>query len=82
MAPCPRGSHDRGKPATNRAEADAIVAEIVHRLMDQHLRQWSIRRVTFSQAQQTLVEDLLDEVRRTNPEIDPFFSEEVSNLSS
>ena len=31
----PGGVYDRGKSATNRAEADAIVAEIVHRLLDE-----------------------------------------------
>lgn len=34
--------------------------------------------MTFSQAQQTQVEDLLEQVRRTSPEVDAFFAEELS----
>lgn len=63
----PQGVYDRGKSATNRAEAYAIVAEVVRRLRDDELRRWSIGIVTFSQAQQTLIENLLEEVRRTSP---------------
>jgi very-short-patch-repair endonuclease len=74
----PGGIYDRGKSATNRAEADAVVVEIVRRLRDDRLRRWSIGVVTFSQAQQTLIENLLEEVRRTYPEVEGFFSEEAS----
>jgi very-short-patch-repair endonuclease len=74
----PAGVYDRGKSATNRAEAEAIVAEIVRRLRDAALRRWSIGVVTFSQAQQTLVEDLLEKCRRDDSEIDTFFSEEAT----
>jgi very-short-patch-repair endonuclease len=62
----------------NWAEADAVVAEIVRRLRDEQLRRWSIGVVTFSQAQQTLIEDLLEEIRRADPKVDAFFSEEAS----
>jgi len=76
--PVPDGIYDRGKSATNRAEAEAIVYEIVGRLKDKSSPHWSIGVVTFSQAQQTLIENLLEEVRRTDPEVDAFFSEEAN----
>jgi very-short-patch-repair endonuclease len=58
---------------TNRAEAEAVVKEIVTRLSDVDRKDESIGVVTFSQAQQDLVENLLDEARRTNPVLEPFF---------
>ncbi len=71
----PDGVYDRGKSATNRAEADAIVKEIVARLLDTNSND-SIGVVTFSQAQQRLVEDLLESARLADPAVDEFFSEE------
>ena len=82
------GVYDRGKSATNRAEADAIVAEVLRRLKDNTLSRWSIGVVTFGQTQQTLIEDLLEQARLDAPEVDAFFSEEahepvfVKNLES
>jgi len=73
----PGGVYDRGKSATNRAEADAVVQEILRRLRDPELRLRSIGVVTFSQAQQTLVEDLLEQVRRTDAQVDAFFGEDA-----
>jgi hypothetical protein len=57
------GVYDRAGTATNRAEAEAIVAEIVRRLTDADAcaANRSIGVVTFSVAQQTLVQDLFDE---------------------
>ena len=57
------GIYDRAGTSTNRAEADAIVAEIVRRLTDPDAcsANRSIGVVTFSVAQQTLVQDLFDE---------------------
>lgn len=68
------GVYDRGKSKQNRAEADTIVAEVVQRLLDPKLSKRSIGVVTFSQAQQRLIEDLLDEQVRHNPEIECFFN--------
>lgn len=76
--PVPGGVYDRGRSATNRAEADAIVAEIVRRVRDPWLRTWSIGVVAFSQAQQTLIEDLLEQVRVRDAEVDACFSERVA----
>ncbi len=57
------GVYDRAGTSTNRAEAEAIVAEIVRRLTDPDAcaANRSIGVVTFSVAQQTLVQDLFDE---------------------
>ncbi|TXD36534.1 DUF3320 domain-containing protein [Lujinxingia vulgaris] len=81
------GFYDRGGSRTNRAEAQAVVAEIVARLLDPTLRERSIGVVTFSQAQQQCIEELLDEERRRHPQIERFFSESdepvfIKNLES
>jgi hypothetical protein len=57
------GVYDRAGTATNRAEAEAVVAEVVRRLIDPDscTANRSIGVVTFSVAQQTLVQDLFDE---------------------
>jgi very-short-patch-repair endonuclease len=68
------GTYDRGKTKQNRAEADAVVKEIVRRLRDTELSKYSIGVVTFSQIQQKLIEDMLDEQMRLSPDLEPFFS--------
>lgn len=70
----PEGIYDRGKSRTNLGEAKRLVAEIVRRLKDPKLSGKPIGVVTFSQAQQRCVEDLLDLERRQNPEIEFAFS--------
>ena len=55
------GTYDKGGKRSNRAEAEAIVGEIVRRLRDEKLRQQSIGVVAFSVAQQNLVEDVLND---------------------
>ncbi len=67
------GYYDRGGSRTNRFEAQAVVADIVRRLTDPRESQRSIGVVTFSQPQQVLVEDLLDQARREHPEIERHF---------
>ncbi|WP_136524125.1 DUF3320 domain-containing protein [Geomonas ferrireducens] len=69
------GEYDKGKSRTNRAEANAVVAEVLRRLLDPHLSTFSIGIVTFSQAQQQLIDDLLEETRRQNPSIEPYFAD-------
>jgi very-short-patch-repair endonuclease len=71
------GVYDRGTARTNRAEADAVVAEILRRLRDPAERHRSLGVVTFSQVQQTLIEDLLEEARAQDLSIDPWFSDAV-----
>ncbi|MFH1707858.1 MAG: DUF3320 domain-containing protein [Planctomycetota bacterium] len=71
------GVYDRGGSSTNRAEAEAVVAEILRRLHDPDERHRSIGVVTFSQVQQTLVEDLLEEARKKDLSVDPWFTDAV-----
>ena len=54
------GVYDRGATKCNRAEAEALVAEVVRRLRDEKLRSSSIGIVTFSTPQQIFVEKLLN----------------------
>lgn len=68
------GVYDYGKSRTNRKEAETVVAEIVRRLRDFKEQNNSLGVVTFSQAQQGLVEDLLDVARGKYPEIEPYFT--------
>ena len=64
------GVYDMGKTKQNRAEAEAVVAEIVRRLSDVRLREDSIGVVTFSVVQQHLIEDLLTEAFVQHPELE------------
>lgn len=73
----PSGVYDKGASRTNRGEAEAVVAEIVRRLQDSESAGASIGVVTFSIAQQGLIEDLLEVERRQHPEIEPYFSEDA-----
>ncbi len=70
----PDAVYDYGKSRTNRKEAEAVVSEIVKRLRDPKEQNNSLGVVTFSQAQQGLVEDLLDAARNEYPEIEPYFT--------
>ena len=71
------GVYDRGGSRTNRAEAQRVVESVVRILLNDP-ESGSIGIVTFNQAQQSLIEDLLDEKRREIPEIDPYFTGDVS----
>ena len=68
-----KGFYDKGKSRTNKAEGAAVVADLLARLKapGADLRSYGI--VTFSQAQQKYVEDLLDAARQKHPEIESFF---------
>lgn len=74
--PVEDGEYDFGKSRTNRREAEAVVEEIIRRLTDPVLSKATIGVVTLSQAQQSMVEDLLDLARRERPEIERFFDAE------
>jgi very-short-patch-repair endonuclease len=75
--PVEDGEYDFGKSRTNRREAEEVVREIVRRLTDSGLSRATVGVVTLSQAQQTLVEDLLDQARREHPEMERFFDSEA-----
>ncbi len=72
----PDGFYARGKARHNEGEAKAIVAEILRRITheDEVVREQSIGVVTFNTEQQSLIENLLDEARSRNPQIEWAFS--------
>jgi very-short-patch-repair endonuclease len=67
------GIYDRGATRQNRIEAEAVAVEVLARLRDPAQRERSIGVVTFSRAQQALIEDLLDAARADDPELDAWF---------
>ena len=85
-----KGVYEKGGARVNKAEAKALVADIVSRLKSPGFRgsKLTIGVVTFNTEQQKLIEDLLDEERRQDPSIEPYFAESeleplfVKNLES
>jgi very-short-patch-repair endonuclease len=71
------GIYARGRGRTNEIEAKAVVAEVVRRLRDAELSRLSLGVVTFNSEQQRLVLDLLDQARRADPDLEPFFGDGV-----
>lgn len=82
------GCYDKGKTKQNRAEAEAVVAEIIRRLEDKELQNDSIGVVTFSSVQQNLIEDMLLEEFSKRPELadwdanskEPVFIKNLENV--
>ena len=72
----PNGVYDMGGARTNEVEARSVVDEVVRRLSDPAHQGLTIGVVTFSQPQQTLVQDMLDAAQRSNPGLEPFFAED------
>ena len=74
----PDGFYARGGARHNEGEAKAIVDEVVRRLThpDPAVHTLSIGVVTFNSEQQTLIENLLDNARSKQPEIEWAFSRE------
>mgnify|MGYP000617916281 CR=1 FL=1 len=72
-----KGVYEKGGARINKLEAMALVADIVARLKSPGFREskLTIGVVTFNAEQQGLIEDLLDEERRRDPAIEPYFSE-------
>ncbi|MBD5461193.1 MAG: DUF3320 domain-containing protein, partial [Lachnospiraceae bacterium] len=64
------GVFERGKTRTNRAEAEAVVAELARRCHDESLSRMSAGVVTFNAPQQNLIEDLLGEACKSDPELE------------
>lgn len=71
------GVYAKGKARTNQVEARAVVAEVVNRLRDPRQSDLSIGVVTLNSEQQRLVEDLLDQERRQDPDLEPFFGDDA-----
>ncbi len=84
----PEGFYDKGKSKQNKAEAEAIVNEIIRRLSDEKTRHESIGVVTFSSVQQNLIDDMLVDAFAKNPEIadydakceEPVFIKNLENV--
>ncbi len=84
------GAYQKGGTRTNPAEAKALVADVVARLTTPGFREsgLTIGVVTFNAEQQKLIEDLLDDARRKDPRLEPYFAEDeleplfVKNLES
>lgn len=82
------GFYDKGKTKHNKAEAKAIVDEIICRLKDEELRKDSIGVVTFSSVQQNLIDDMLFEEFKKHPELEeidrnsnePIFIKNLENV--
>lgn len=68
----PNGFYDKGKSKQNKAEAKAVVDEIIRRLSDETLRNSSIGVVTFSSVQQNLIDDMLCEEWAKHPDLEDF----------
>ena len=84
----PEGFYDKGKTKQNKAEARAVVDEIIRRLSDEKLRGESIGVVTFSLVQQNLIDDMLCEEWEKHPELEeldqrstePIFIKNLENV--
>lgn len=85
-----KGAYEKGGARVNKAEAKALVADIVKRLKSPGFKEskLTIGVVTFNTEQQRLIEDLLDEERRQDPGLESYFAESeleplfVKNLES
>lgn len=71
------GVYEKGGARINKAEAKALVADIVAKLKSPAFKdsKLTIGVVTFNTEQMHLIEDLLDEERRKDPALEPYFSE-------
>ena len=82
------GVYDKGKTRSNRAEAEAIVKEVIRRLSDTELSKYSIGIIAFSSVQQNLIEDLLTDTLAANVELEekayqreePIFIKNLENV--
>ena len=82
------GVYDKSHSRCNRAEAEAIVGEIVRRLSDDKLCERSIGVVSFSLVQQNLIEDILIETLAKQPKLEerafhsaePIFIKNLENV--
>ena len=73
------GVYDRAHTRTNEREARSVVDDLLARLRAPGAPgdQPTVGIVTFSQAQQLLIETMLDAARRADPGLEPFFSSDL-----
>jgi len=74
------GYYDRGKTRQNAFEAKAVIDEIKRRLSDPVLSKRSIGVVTFSSVQQILIQNMFDELLRTNPQLESVAMESMEPI--
>ncbi|MEO6546802.1 MAG: DEAD/DEAH box helicase, partial [Ferruginibacter sp.] len=82
------GYYDRGKTRQNSFEATAVINEIKRRLSDPVLSKRSIGVVSFSSVQQLMMQNMFDELLRTNPQLEsvamdgpePIFIKNLENV--
>lgn len=75
-----KGHYDKGKSRQNKAEAEAIVDFVLHHYSDARRRNRSVGIVTFSQVQQSLIEDKLQILLKNHPEIEQFIQDSPEPL--
>lgn len=83
-----QGTYDKGGRRQNRAEAEAIVGEIRRRLSDPALCRRSIGVIAFSVVQQSLIEDMLQDMLDNNRQLreaaeamyEPVFVKNLENV--
>ncbi len=76
------GAWSRGKNRNNQTEAEAVVTEVLRRLLDpafvdERGNRLTLAVITLNSEQQKLIEDLLDRARRRYPELEPYFAEDA-----
>ncbi len=82
------GFYDKGGKRQNKSEAEAIVKEIERRLSNEELRKKSIGVIAFSVVQQSLIEDLLQNMLDKNKTLhdaaeemyEPIFVKNLENV--
>lgn len=72
----PNGAYEAGRSRTNPREGKALVEFLVKELKRTVPAKRTFGVITFSSAQQELLEDLLEEARSRHPEIEPHFAED------
>lgn len=60
-----KGTYEKGR-GINRQEAKEVVAEVIRRLKDKELRTHSIGIITFNEAQQNVIDDMLEKEMSKN----------------
>ena len=70
----------RGRTRSNRAEAEAVVAEVIRRAKDPAMRDESIGIVTFNIGQQNLIDDLFEEARGRDLELEKWYQQSSEPL--
>ncbi|MBR5898808.1 MAG: DUF3320 domain-containing protein [Muribaculaceae bacterium] len=83
-----KGTYNRGTGRNNKEEAKSVVKEIQNRLSDPQTASQSIGVVTFNVNQQTLIEDMLNDMLRKNSDLEavaakmhePIFIKNLENV--